>query len=61
MQFTDHMMRGFPMEKLEKGLKGLKGFATPIGRKTVSTNQTPLEVPGTKPSTKVYTWLQLHV
>jgi hypothetical protein len=30
------------MEKLGQGLKELKGFATnPIGRTTISTNQTP--------------------
>ena len=47
---------GFPMEELEKGLKELKGFAT---------NQTPPspppELPEIKPSTKKYTWLQLHM
>ena len=29
------------MEELEKGLKQLKGFYNPIGRTTISTNQTP--------------------
>ena len=29
---------GTPMEELGKGLKELKGIATPIGRTTVSTN-----------------------
>jgi hypothetical protein len=47
------------MEELEKGLKELKGFATPLRRSTISTNQPPLpppELPGTKPPTKGYTW-----
>jgi hypothetical protein len=51
------------MEELEKGLKKLKGFAK------LSTNQIPpplpLELPGTKPPTKEYTWrdpwLQPHL
>jgi hypothetical protein len=42
------------MEELEKGLKELKGFATH-----------QLELPGTKPPTKEYTWrdpwFQLHI
>jgi hypothetical protein len=29
------------MEELEKGLKELKGVCNPIGRTTISTNQTP--------------------
>ena len=30
-----------PMEDLEKGLKELKGFVTPIGRTTILNNQIP--------------------
>jgi hypothetical protein len=47
------------MEELEKGLKELEGVCNPIGRTTVSTNQTPPpppELPGTKSPTKEYTW-----
>jgi hypothetical protein len=40
--------------------EGVEGVRNPIGRTTISTNQTP-ELPGTKPSTKEYTWLQLHM
>jgi hypothetical protein len=29
------------MEEIDKGLKALKGFATPIGRTTISTRQIP--------------------
>jgi hypothetical protein len=52
------------MEKLEKGLKELKGFG-PHKRSTISTNQIPPKLPETKPPTKEYTWrelwLQLHI
>ena len=52
------------MEELEKGLKELKGFAT--HRKNNNINQPdPIEIPGTKPTTKEYTWrvpwLQPHM
>jgi hypothetical protein len=43
---------GSPIEKLEKKLKELKWFAT--HRKTHNINQP--EFPGTKLSTKEYTW-----
>jgi hypothetical protein len=46
---------GFPIEELEKGLKGLKEFAT--HRKNNNINQPdPPELSGTKPPTKEYTW-----
>jgi hypothetical protein len=41
--------------------EGVEKVCNPIGRTTISTNQTPPELPGTKPSTKEYTWLQLHM
>jgi hypothetical protein len=46
--------------------EGAEGVFNPIGRTTISTNQTPsAELPGTKPPTKEYTWrdpwLQLHM
>jgi hypothetical protein len=44
------------MEKLEKGLKELTGFVTPVGKTTVSTGQTPLELLGIGSQTKQYTW-----
>jgi hypothetical protein len=43
--------------------KEAEGGCNPIGRTTISTNQTP-EIPGTKPPTEEYRWrdpwLQLH-
>jgi hypothetical protein len=52
---------GTPMEELEKA----EGVCSPIGRTTISTNQTPPELPGTKPPTKEYAWsdpwLPLHM
>jgi hypothetical protein len=45
--------------------EGVEGFCKPIGRTTISTNQTTPELPVTKPPTKEYTWrnpwLQLHM
>ena len=38
-----------------------EGGCNPIGRTTISPNQPPPELPGTKPLTKEYTWLQLHM
>jgi hypothetical protein len=40
--------------------EGDEGVCNPTGRKTVSTNELPQKLPGTKPSTKEYTRLQLH-
>ena len=55
---------GFPMEKLEKGLKNLKGLQS--HRKNNNINQPdPPELPGTKAPTKKHTWrdpwLLLHM
>ena len=36
--------------------KGAEEVCNPIGRTKLSTNQTPPELPGTKPLTKDYTW-----
>ena len=38
--------------------EGTKGVCNPIGRTTISANQTPptAELPGIKPPTKEYTW-----
>jgi hypothetical protein len=38
-----------------------EGDCNPTGRTTISTNQSPQELPGTKPSTKEYTWLPLYM
>ena len=46
---------------VSKRTVGAEGVFNPIGRTTISTNQTSLELPGTKPSTNKYTWLQLHM
>ena len=43
------------MEELEKGLKELRGLQ-PHWKSNNSTNLTLLELPGTKPPTKEYTW-----
>jgi hypothetical protein len=54
------------MEELEKGMKELKGFATPQEEQQYQTTRhPPPELPGTKPPTKEYTWrdpwLQPHM
>jgi hypothetical protein len=54
---------------VNKKTEGAEGIFNPIGRTTISTNQTPPpqlpELPGTKAPTKQYTWrdpwLQLHI
>jgi hypothetical protein len=52
--------RRSPIEELEKGPKELKGLQP--HRKNNNINQPdPPELPGTKPPTKEYTWLQLHI
>jgi len=38
--------------------EGAEGVCNPIGR-TISINQTPPELPGTKPPTNEYTWRDL--
>ena len=49
-----------PIEELEKGLKELKGLQ-PQWKDNNINQPKPPELPGTKPSTKKYTWLQLHM
>ena len=44
------------MEELEKGLKELKGFATPEGEQQYQPTRHTPELPGTKPPTKEYIW-----
>jgi len=36
--------------------EGTEGVCNPIGSTTISTNQNPPELPGTKTPTKKYTW-----
>jgi hypothetical protein len=43
------------MKELEKGLKELKGFVTHMKNNNINQPEPP-EFPGTKPSTKEYTW-----
>jgi hypothetical protein len=55
-----------PSGGVRESTKGAEGVFNPIGRSTISTNQTPPpELPETKPATKEYTWrdsgLQLHI
>ena len=46
-----------PVEKLEKGLKGLKRFAIPWEEEQYQPDTPPPpELPGIKPPTKEYTW-----
>jgi len=49
------------MKELEKGLKKLKRFAAPWIEQQYQLTR-PLELPGTKPPTKEYTWREyIHV
>jgi hypothetical protein len=59
--WTEH---GVPNRGIKERTEGVSGVCKPIGRTTISTNQTAPpspELPGTKASTKEYTWLQLHM
>jgi hypothetical protein len=53
------------MEELEKGLKELKGIATPRKNNNINQLDSHPKLPGTKTSTKEYTWsdplLQQHM
>ena len=62
-QPTIGLSTGSLMEELEKGLKELKEFATnPMEEQQYQPiRPPPPELPGTKPPTKEYTWLQLHM
>jgi hypothetical protein len=54
--WTEH---GVPNRGVRERTEGVEGVCNPIGRTTVSTNQTPSpsRAPGPKPSTKEYTCL----
>jgi hypothetical protein len=56
LQQTIGLSTRSPMEELEQGLKGLP----PHRKNNINQLDSP-ELPGTKPSTKEYTWLQLHM
>jgi hypothetical protein len=45
----------------ERRTEGDEGNCNLTGRTTISINQTPGELPGTKLSIKEYIWLQLHM
>ena len=64
MQPTVGLGVGSPMEELEKGLKELRGLQPHEGSNSVNWPD-PLELPGTKPPNKEYTWrdpwLHLHM
>ena len=47
-------------EDLEKGLKELKGLQSQRKNNSINQPDSP-ELPGTKPSSKEYTWIQLHM
>jgi hypothetical protein len=55
--WTEH---GVPNIRVRERTEGVEGVCNPIGR-TTSTNQTPPELPWTKPSTKECIWLKLHM
>jgi hypothetical protein len=59
-QPTIGLIVGSLIEELEKGLKKLKGFATPYEEQQYQATRPP-KLPGTKPSTKEYTWLHLSM
>ena len=56
MQPTMGLSSGSLMEELEKGLKELRGFAAPWWEQPCQLNRSPLELPGTGPPSKEYTW-----
>jgi hypothetical protein len=56
--WTEHRV---PNRGVREETEGVKGDCNPIGRTTISINQTPSELPGIRPSTKEYTCLQLHM
>jgi len=61
-RWTEH---GDPNGGVRERTEGAEGVCNPIGGTTTLTNQTPPELPGTKPPTNEYTWrdpwLQLHM
>jgi hypothetical protein len=60
--WTEH---GDPNGGVRERTEGAERVCSPIGRTTISTNQTPPDLHRTKPPTKEYTWrepcLQMHI
>jgi hypothetical protein len=52
--WTEHRV---PNRGVRERTEEVEGDCNPIGRVSIPTNQSPQELPGTKPSTKEYTWL----
>ena len=50
-----------PNRGVRERTEGVEGVYNLIVRTTISTNQTPPQLPETKSSTKEYIWLQLHM
>jgi len=48
--------QGDPNGGVIEKTEGAEGVCNTIGRMTISVNQTPPELPGTKPLTNEYTW-----
>ena len=57
LQPTIWLSMGSPEEKLEKGLKELRGCAAPLGEQQCQLARLPAELQGTGQSTKVSVWL----
>jgi len=57
--------QGDPNRGVREKTEGAEGVGNPIGRTTISINQIPSELPGTKPPINEYTWrdpwLRLHM
>jgi len=50
-----------PSGGVREKTEGAEGLCNTIGRTTISTNQTPQELPGTKPPIWRAPWLQSHM
>jgi hypothetical protein len=50
-----------PNGGIRERIEGAEGVCNPIERTTISIKQIPQSSQGTKPPTKEYTWLQLHM
>jgi hypothetical protein len=49
-----------PNRGIRKMTEGVEGVCNPLMKNNINQPEPP-ELPGTKPSTKEYTWLQLHM
>jgi hypothetical protein len=63
--FNHRTKCGDPNGRVSGKTERAEGISNPTRRTTISTNKTPPKLPGSKPSTKEYTWrdlwLQLHI